>query len=208
MWIDISVPLASAAPAWPGDTPFSAQWTWSQDAGSSVNVSAITLSPHVGTHADAPYHVQNGWGASEELPLSAFVGPCTVVDVSAQRSVISLEALGSAANAPTLQRLLLKTGHTVAGGVFPEGWPWLEPLALELLLARGLRLLGVDAPSVDSKDSQTLAVHRALFGAGACNLENLDLRHILPGEYDLFAAPLAIVGLDAAPVRALLRARA
>jgi arylformamidase len=208
MWIDISVPLASTAPAWPGDTPFTAQWTWSQDAGSSVNVSAITLSPHVGTHADAPYHVQNGWGATEELPLVSFIGPCTVVDVSAQRGAISFEALGTAEGALTPQRLLLKTGQTVAGGTFPEGWPWLDPLALELLLARGLRLLGVDAPSVDSKDSKTLDVHRILFSAGACNLENLDLRSVPPGEYDLFAAPLAIVGLDAAPVRALLRARA
>ena len=207
MWLDISVPLGSAAPAWPGDTPFTAQWTWSQDAGASVNVSAVTLSPHVGTHADAPYHVQNGWGASEELPLASFIGPCTVVDATANRGAMSLEALGIASDAP-VDRLLLKTGHSVASGSFPDDWPWIDPRALQLLLARGLRLLGVDAPSVDSKESKTLDVHRTLFGAGACNLENLDLRRVIPGAYDLFAAPLAIVGLDAAPVRALLRARA
>ncbi|MGH7710829.1 MAG: cyclase family protein [Gemmatimonadaceae bacterium] len=210
-WIDISVPLAAHAPAWPGDTPYEARWTWSQEAGSSVNVSAITLSPHVGTHADAPYHVRRDWASSERLATDAFIGECTLVDVSQHRGELQLAALGEIAeggggNVP--ERLLLRTGCSVAGGVFPEAWPWLAADAVRLLVARGLRLLGVDAPSVDARDSTMLDVHNALFAAGAFNLENLDLRQVAQGDYDLFAVPLAIVGLDAAPVRALLRRRA
>jgi arylformamidase len=74
-----------------------------------------------------------------------------------------------------------------------------------VLIQHGLRLLGVDAPSIDSRESTTLEVHHALFGGGAFNIENLDLRRVEPGEYELFAAPLSIAGLDAAPTRALLR---
>lgn len=205
MWIDISVPLVTHAPAWPGDTPFEARWTWSREQGASVNVSAITLSPHVATHADAAYHVRRDGAASETLPLAVFVGPCTVIDVSSHSGELRLSTLGSAADGPTVERLLLKTGRSVAGGTFPETWPWLATDAVRVLVARGLRLLGVDAPSVDAKESTALEVHHALFNAGAYNLENLDLRHVSPGTYELFAAPLAVVGIDAAPVRALLR---
>jgi arylformamidase len=207
MWIDISVPLAATAPAWPGDTPFEAAWTWKQDAGASVNVSAVTFSPHVATHADAPFHVRRGSATSERLPLDVFVGPCVVVDVSAHRGELRLAALGGVAErAP--ERLLLKTARSVAAGVFPDSWPWLSVDAARVLVARGLRLLGVDAPSVDARESTALDVHNALFSAGAFNLENLDLRSVAPGDYDLYAPPLAVVGLDAAPVRALLRLRA
>ncbi len=205
MWIDISVPLVAHAPAWPGDTPFEVRWTWSQDQGASVNVSALTFSPHAGTHADAPYHVRRDGETSERLPLPAFIGRCTVVDVSAHSGELRLSALGAAADHPTVERLLLKTGRSVAGGTFPETWPWLGGDVARELVARGLRLLGVDAPSVDARESTALDVHHTLFHAGAYNLENLDLRRVAPGTYELFAAPLAIVGIDAAPVRALLR---
>ncbi|MGQ0640780.1 MAG: cyclase family protein [Gemmatimonadaceae bacterium] len=208
MWIDISVPLVSGAPAWPGDTPFEARWTWKQDAGASVNVSAITLSPHVGTHADAPYHVARDGAASEHLTPDVFVGECVVADVSGHRGELQLAALGDLVPRGNPERLLLRTGQSVALGSFPESWPWLAVDAVRVLVARGLRLLGVDAPSVDSRDSTSLEVHRALFTGAAFNIENLDLRNVTPGVYDLFAAPIAIIGLDAAPVRALLRARA
>lgn len=205
MWIDISVPLALQAPAWPGDTRFEVRWTWSQTEGASVNVSAITLSPHVATHADAPLHVLAHGAPSEALPLAAFMGPCLVVDISAHDGAVPLSALGEL---PGVQRLLLKTDRSIADGRFPDPWPWLDAAAVRELVTRGLLLLGVDAPSVDAHDSKTLDVHHALFGAGAFNLENLDLRFVAPGPYELFAAPLAARGLDAAPVRALLRPRA
>ncbi|HJU72137.1 MAG TPA: cyclase family protein [Gemmatimonadaceae bacterium] len=204
MWIDISVPLGADAPAWPGDTPYSARWTWSLKTGGSVNVSAITLSPHVATHADAPFHVRLDGAKSERLPLAAFLGRCTVVDVRGNGGELQVASLGAAARG-NVERVLLKTGHGVAGGTFPDAWPWLALDAVRDLLRRGLRLLGVDAPSIDARESKTLDVHHALFAGGAYNLENLDLRYVAAGSYELFAAPLAVAGIDAAPVRALLR---
>jgi arylformamidase len=77
--------------------------------------------------------------------------------------------------------------------------------AVRALLGRGLALLGVDTPSLDGLDSKTLDVHKALFSGGAFNLENLDLRAIEDGEYELVAYPLLLSDLDAAPVRAILK---
>lgn len=202
--IDISILVNEFTPEWPGDTPFSCRWTWDMARGDSVNVSCLNSSPHVGTHADAPFHVDPTWPASEALALEAFSGPVTVVDVMTQSQAVPLAALGTAEH-QSVERLIVRTGKSIADGQFPQSWPWLEESAAQALVDRGLRLLGVDAPSVDGRDSKTLAVHRILFTGGAAILENLDLRDAPAGEYYLTAFPVRFAGLDAAPVRAVLR---
>jgi len=203
-FIDISVALREGTPEWPGDTPFSCRWTSEIARGASVNVSAATGSPHVGTHADAPVHVENGWDGAGTLPIEAFIGAASVVDVRGHDGELELEDLGPDAGKPAA-RLLLRTGRSIAEGVFPHKWPTLSRSCLDALLEGGLRLLGVDAPSVDDRDSKALPVHRWLFMHGAYILENLDLRGVEPGRYELIAAPLKVEGADAAPVRAVLR---
>jgi arylformamidase len=208
--LDVSVPLRPGTPEWPGDTPYGCGWTARIAGGSSVNLSSLTMSPHVGTHADAPLHVRDGWPASEALPPAAFVGHAAVVDVSDYGGEVAYEALAARAAAQgvalgAVPRLLLRTGRTIADGAFPLAWPWLAPACVRRLAGAGLVLLGVDAPSVDGRESKDLATHHALFAAGAFNLENLDLRAAAPGRYELLAAPLSLDGLDAAPARALLR---
>jgi arylformamidase len=102
-------------------------------------------------------------------------------------------------------RLLLRTGQSIARGSFPDRWPWLTPACIAALARDGLRLVGVDSPSVDARDSKDLATHRAIFAHGGSILENLDLSSVEPGAYELVAAPMRVAGLDAAPVRAALR---
>ena len=104
-----------------------------------------------------------------------------------------------------VERLLLRTGRSIAAGRFPEAWPAVTEEAARGLLGRGLRLLGVDAPSVDDRESKTLAVHHMLFAGGAYNLENLDLHGVDDGEYELIALPVKLLSADASPVRAILR---
>ncbi|HKH93905.1 MAG TPA: cyclase family protein [Gemmatimonadaceae bacterium] len=203
---DISVAVRVGTPEWPGDAPFGCGWTTRIADGASVNLSNVSGSPHVGTHADAPLHVRDGWPASDDLPLDAFLGEALVLDVSAAAP----GPLSLALDDPRLsgvERLLIRTGRSIADGVFPPSWPVLSAASAATLAARGLRLVGVDAPSVDERDSKSLAVHHALFGGGAFVLENLDLRGIPEGRYELVALPQRLVGLDAAPVRAILRAR-
>lgn len=202
---DISILTSCATPEWPGDTRFSCGWTARLDHGASVNVSAISTSPHVGTHADAPLHVRDGAPASEWLPIDAFVGPVVVLSVTGAARDIGVAEIALRVPAGAT-RLLLRTGSSIADGYFPSDWPALHPSAARALTARGIRLVGVDAPSVDRRESQSLAVHHALFGAGAVVLENLDLREVDDGDYNLVALPMRWAGLDAAPVRALLQA--
>ena len=204
MLYDVSVAVRVGTPEWPGDAPFECGWTTRIGDGATVNLSSIAGSPHVGTHADAPLHVHDGWPATDALPLAAFIGSALLIDVNR----FAAGPLPLAADDPRLdrvERLLLRTGCTIADGVFPATWPVLSVETATALATRGLRLLGVDAPSVDERENRTLDVHRALFGGGAFVLENLDLREVPEGRYELIAPPQRLVGLDAAPVRALLR---
>lgn len=180
-----------------------------------MNVSVTTASPHVGTHADAPLHVRDGAPASDALPLDAFHGRAVVVDVSAVGNPLGvteldalldalLATLGGGAAERSMERVLVRTGRSIADGVFPESWASLTPGCARALVERGLRLLGVDAPSVDARESTALDVHHALFDGGACVLENLDLREVPEGVYELTALPIRVAALDAAPVRAML----
>ena len=209
--IDISIPFAAHMPAWPGDTPFSCGWTARRETGASVNLAHLHLSAHTGTHADAPLHVETAWGASETLSVAAFVGEARVIALSASHAadraidVTTLEQL--LADSAWCARLLICTGVVVNRHAFPGAWPALDEPAARWLVQRGVRLVGVDAPSVDARDSTSLPVHHALFGSGAHVLENLALGAVPPGRYELLAPPLFIVGADAAPVRALLRKR-
>lgn len=204
--IDITVPMGAQTPEWPGDTPFSCGWSWDMAKGASVNVGRVETSLHVGTHADAPLHVTIGGAPSEALPLDAFTGPAVVVDVRglSDDAEIAADWLRAAVGKARPERLLLRTGRTVVTGTFPAGWPALAEDAVDWLLASGLQLLGVDAPSVDLRTATDLRVHKALFGGGAWVLENLRLDEVAAGAWLLRAMPMLVTGADAAPVRATL----
>jgi len=201
---DISISVSPSTPEWPGDTPWSCGWTATITNGASVNLSSVSGSPHVGTHADAPLHVRDGWPGSHELPLEAFYGPAIVVDVSNIEGEISFNEIVPRLARYRPERLILKTGSSIASGSFPEDWPTLSESCARELLGMGLKLLGVDAPSVDQRDSKSLAVHKMLFSGNAFILENLDLRRTPVGAYELIAFPIKVMSLDAAPVRAIL----
>jgi arylformamidase len=205
--IDISVGLGVNTPPWPGDTPYSCGWAWDMAAGASVNVGRVETSLHVGTHADAPLHVMQDGSASDALPLDAFRGEAMVIDVSTAQHDAQLsrqEIASHCGSAGVPRRLLLRTGRSVSFGEFPASWPTLSEEAVRWLTAGGLRLLGTDAPSVDPRTATDLTVHRTLFTNAAYLIENLDLRRVTAGRYQLIAYPVLVHGADAAPVRAVL----
>ena len=214
---DISRPLDAARLAgWPGDTPFAFSLAWRQDAGASVNVGRVTMSVHAGTHVDAPFHFDANGPTIDALPLAPFVGPACVLDVSEAAAATGLITPDDLAPAVLLlgdaPRLLLRTDAWPDSARFPDAVPALTLDSVAWLHAHGMLLVGLDLPSFDALDSQSLPIHHALAGAGICLLEGLDLRGVPPsfpsvtGEpfYELIAPPLRIVGADAAPVRALL----
>lgn len=203
MLYDVSPLLHPGLPVWPGDTPFSARPTASLAAGHGANVSAFTSTTHLGSHADAPFHTEPDGVSIDRLPLAHFLGPCRVLEVPPVDLLRTEHLPPSGADDPP--RLLLKTGSVRDRGRFPERFTALSPECASELASRRLLLVGLDTPSVDPHGSEDLPAHHALAGAGIAILEGLVLDAVPPGLYELIALPLKLAGLDASPVRAVLR---
>jgi len=200
---DITRPLHSGMPVWPGDTPAEFDFSLTKAGGSSVNVGRWRLSAHTGTHADAPYHYNDAGARLDALPPELYVGPARVVDVRGHARLTP--ALLAGHDFTGTPRVLFRTDTWTDPARFPGSWPVLTPDAPAWLAARGVRLVGMDVPSVDQIDSKDLPIHHALDAAGIVILENLDLAAIPPGRYELIALPLRVRGGDGSPVRAILR---
>jgi len=188
---DISRRIDEETPVWPGDVAFSWRELDRPGAATPWGTTALTMSPHCGTHADAPRHVFDDGKTIGEAVLSTYIGPARVVALSGLGEVgpdeLPRMALG-------VTRVLFRSGGRAS----------LSPMAALRLAERGALLVGTDAASIDPEDSEDLPAHRALLGSGVAILEDLDLQAVPEGTYQLVALPLRFEELDASPVRAIL----
>jgi arylformamidase len=202
--IDITRRITADMPVWPGDPhpTLEAVATLERDG---MQVSRLILGTHTGTHVDAPRHFITGGRTVDQLDLEALLGPCCVLDVRSTGLHLTredLEAFDLRAGA----RVLLKTrnSHQPAAQTFRTDFSALEPSAADYLRERRVRLVGIDGPSVDAWTAPDFPCHRCLLMADILILENLDLRHVVPGTYGLIALPLNLADADGSPIRALL----
>lgn len=203
LW-DISPAIGTGFPVFPGDTPFALRWTWSIGADSPVNVSEILMSPHTGSHTDAPLHYEAEGAAIADVPLERYLGACRVVDARGAHPLVEPRHLERAlAGAPP--RLLIRTAERARVDTWDPGFTAIAPATIDCLHAHGVRLVGVDTPSLDPADSKTLASHQRVRIHGMAILEGIVLDDVPAGDYELIALPLKIRGADASPVRAVLR---
>jgi arylformamidase len=204
-FLDITRALAADLAPWPGDTGFDYSLVARIAEGSSVNVGRITTSAHSGTHADAFFHFEDDGLTIDRFEPERYLGPATVVDLTGKFAdslgEITIADLESQAASP---RLLLKTGVWPDSTKFPEAIPVLARGVAEWMQGRGVRLFGLDLPSVDALDSKELRNHHALAAADIAIVEGLDLSQVEAGVYSLAALPLKIIDGDGAPVRAIL----
>jgi arylformamidase len=203
--LDITPPLSEASPVYPGDTPFSRTWDARIGDDGPANVSTIRLSPHVGAHADAPFHYDPDGVGMDAVPLAHFLGPCRVVHALGAGPLVRPDHLAAALAGATLPPRVLVRTYERSPAEWDPGFTAFAPETIEWLADRGVVLVGIDTPSADPDGSDTLPSHQALRRRGVLILENLRLDAVDPGDYELIALPLPIVGGDASPVRAVLR---
>lgn len=202
LW-DISPPLCAETPPFPGDTPYQQRWAAAIGPGCPVNVSAITLSPHLGAHADAPLHYGRDAAAIGGVDLDPFLGPCRVIHVIDQGPLIQRAHLEHAAvNLPP--RVLVRTCRT-APREWSASFSAFAPATIAWLASLSVKLIGIDSQSVDPADSKTLDSHQQLLAHDMRVLENLVLDDVPAGDYELIALPLKLTTACASPVRAVLR---
>ncbi|MFD2262756.1 arylformamidase [Lacibacterium aquatile] len=205
LW-DITPPLKPGMPVWPGDTPYQAERSWSIGPGCPVNVSRLTLSSHTGAHADAPLHYDTKGAGAEGLPLPPYLGPARVIDVSGVRPLIlPIHVADALADPDCPPRLLFRTYAKAPLDEWDPNFCAVHPDVIHLMAARNMMLIGLDSPSLDPETSKTLDSHNAIREHGLAILEGLVLDNVPAGDYELIALPLKLQGIDAAPVRAVLR---
>ena len=208
---DVSRTLSNDLAEWPGDEPCRFRLTREKTKGESVNLGAISMSVHNGTHADAQFHFDTNGGSIEKASLETYLGRAAVVDLtqafleSKEKRLITIVDLRPAAESiAATSRLLVKTGCWTDSTVFPNQIPVIAADVPAWLQKNGVKLLGLDLPSVDEIDSKSLQNHHALARAGVAIVESLDLSDVGAGIYRFAALPLKIAGGDGAPMRAIL----
>ena len=200
--LDISPPITESLAVWPGDEPFAQRWLLRIADGANLDLSSIHTTVHLGAHTDGPSHYAANAPGIGERPLEPYIGPCEVIRVQVARGErIRPAHLTGPVRAP---RVLFHTG------TFPDPENWnndfaaLSPELVDHLADQGVRLVGLDTPSVDLFDDKALESHTAIFRRDLCILEGVILDAVMPGLYTLIALPLRILGADASPVRAVL----
>jgi len=201
---DISPPVQTSSPVFPGDTAYSQVWAAQITPSCPVNVSAITLSAHVGAHADAPLHYDPQGAAVGALDLTPYLGRCRVIHALNAGALVRTDHIQHALqNLPA--RVLVRTCQHFPLAHFDPQLTAFAPDTLAQLAGLGVQLVGIDSASIDPADSKTLPSHQVLRAQGMRVLENLLLDAVPEGDYELIALPLKLMTADASPVRAVLR---
>ncbi len=181
-WVDVSTPIFSGMPNYPGDPRVVVEQSVDRDC----SVTSLAMSAHTGTHMDAPLHFIPGAPSIDQIPADVCMGVAQVISLTGELPNV------------TAERVLFQT---------TPDHPVLTTAQAQHLVQHGVRLVGVTALSVDAVGGAEFPVHHVLLGANMWIVEGLDLSAVDPGEYDLICLPLRIRGADGAPARALLRKR-
>jgi arylformamidase len=204
-WIDISVPLHDGLRQGPMEplTPHM-EFILARQKGNPVDMLQININSHNASHIDAPKHHIAGGSTIDMMPLDTGIGPALVIE-SAELDEIKPAELEPYDIQPG-ERLLFKTHNSYRPERFTESlknWVALSLEAVEYLIERKPRLIGIDAMSIGRKNINP--IHEALLSRGIYILEDIELGQVKPGRYELICLPLRLQGGDASPVRAIIR---
>lgn len=200
---DISWPISPAMTAYKDKktVQFDRVKTFENDA---VRESVITLGSHSGTHVDAPSHFMQDGQTIEHVNLRAFIGDCTVLDLSAVEGGIGKEHLEDK-DIQAGDMILLKTKNSMldATAPFNPNFIYLAESGANYLVERNVRAVGIDYLGIE-RSQPAHETHVQLFNAGIAIIEGLRLADVAAGKYFLCCLPLNVQGLEAAPARAIL----
>lgn len=202
MLVDISPTISEKIAVFPGDQAFTHSVSMSFEQGHHLTLSSFKSTVHLGAHTDAPNHYSAEGRDMAARDLDFYLGPCQVITVAKDVKSITRDDLSEAI---TQARVLFRTLS------FPDPNEWRDDFTsvshelIEELARQGVRLIGIDTPSIDPATSKNLDAHKAIAKNDMAILEGIVLDHVEDGVYELIALPLKIEKADASPVRAVLR---
>ena len=203
--IDVTVPLKSGMPAFPGNPEFELHAVKRIAEGASSTVSRLVLGTHTGTHVDAPRHFFDNGITVDALALDLLIGRTRVIEIP-RRGGITRDDLAAAGLREDL-RVLLKTPNSALwnGEPFRQDFTYLDESAACYLVDQGVKVVGIDYLSVEQFKKPGAPAHRALLSKNAVIIEGLNLSDAAPGMYEMYCLPLPVTGGDGAPARVVLK---
>ena len=203
MLYDITPPITEALAVWPGDTPPSREVLLEMTRGDNLTLSTLHATVHLGAHADGPNHYGLDARSVGEQSLEIYIGACQVMQVNVKPGARVEPA--HITQPIEMERVLVGTGSYPDPTTFNEDFAGLSPALVDSLHQKGVKLVGIDTPSVDLFESKDLPAHKRFLAHDMAILEGLVLKDVPDGMYELIALPLKLIDFDASPVRAVLR---
>jgi arylformamidase len=200
---DITPLVTADFPLWPGSEPLQRHIGLDMNAGDTLTCSSLSATAHLGAHADAPSHYAKKGKTIDECSLHHYLGVCQVIHAKVKKGeTINKKHIATTVVAP---RVLFATSTFNYDKPFRKDFAAFDPEFFTYLAKNHVITVGIDGPSVDPFDDEKLRCHRIADKYDIALLENLDLKNVPEGIYELIALPLKIKGFDASPVRAILR---
>lgn len=205
-YIDISVPINSDLPVWPGSQNIEIKQSLSIKNSDIANESSINMNLHTGTHVDAPSHFINNGLSIDQIPITKFIGPAYVASIK-NTETITKDILNNSSIPKDTKRLLIQTDNTELwvsrNTKFYEDYIALSLCAANWIVDKGIELVGIDYLSIQ-KYNDSPQTHIELLSNNIVILEGLNLSNVTEGWYDLICLPLKLEKIEASPARALL----
>lgn len=199
---DISMPISIHMPVYKGkESKRPKHWVESDFSTGNAYESKIEMNLHTGTHLDRSLHMLPGGNTIETLDLNQVITKCRVLDLTSVKEKITVNDL-KGKEISDGDFLLLKTRNSFENLLEGE-FIFLEKSGAQYLTEMKIKGVGIDALGIE-RSQPGHETHLQLMSIGAHILEGLILKDIEEGEYLLFAAPINIIGAEAAPVRAVL----
>ena len=169
----------------------------------------INMVSHIGTHIEAPYHLFKSRADLANIRLEQLMGEAVLLDLRhcLRKSSITArqveEASAKAGGIRTGDIVFCNLGCARFYGTEEYGTsPYFSPEAIQWLVSRGMKLMGVDASGVEVPGSEDHVNHSALFVRGVPLIENLaNLDRLSRTRFTVYAFPIAVEGLEAFPLR-------
>lgn len=199
---DISMKIHYDMPVYRGKTSKRpVQKVESNFSSGTVYETKLELNMHTGTHIDRSLHILQGGETIDKLELEKVVTKCQVLDFANVDEKITKEHLVK----KSIEKgdfILLKTKNSTLD-ILEDVFIYLDKTGADYLQKMGVRGVGIDALGIE-RSQPNHETHKILLGAEIVVLEGLRLKEVEEGEYLLVAAPINVVGAEAAPVRAIL----
>lgn len=202
--IDVTRPIFEGMSVWPGATPTQVKSKSTIEKDGFID-SDLILNIHAGTHIDAPKHFIKDGHSVDQIPMSHLVGKCFVFE-NMTLAHVDARDLDRAKIPSGTEKLLIKTANSSRpiDASFNKHFLAITDDAAEWICKRGIHLVGIDGPSIQTYDAKNNKTHIELLKNKVVIVENLFLREIKSGPYYLSLYPLLIKDAEGAPARAFL----